>query len=252
MKNIIITILTIIVLCLGGYLVFDKVIDKNNNDIEEESKEKDNIGKEDINKDDGDYNLTEAQELMNIYVDTKWGSEIFDGLNNDLKLKIAYRNLNYSTYPETIPYEDLNKIYKELFGGAEATKNDFMPGEWCKTYKYNSQQNKYVYNESQGCGGARWYEDYSIKSATVKDSKLDIIVYYYEIDPSMGNLYRRNQEESLDVDKYKIADLTNSERTSDYKLTDAAFEKYKDKMDTFTFRFEKYNDSYILKDVFKN
>lgn len=169
-----------------------------------------------------------------------------------MKLKIAYRNLNYNTYPEKISYEELNKIYKELFGREDAVKKDFLPGEWCKTYKYNSEQNSYEYSEAQGCGGALWSVNYSIKSATVKDSKLDIVVYYYEIDPDMEHLYRRNQDKSQDVDKYKIADLTNNEHTSDSKLTDDAFEKCKDKMDTFTFRFEKYNDNYVLKDIFKN
>ena len=58
MKNVVITILVILVLGLGGYLVYDKVIDKDvNEEVQEESKE---------------FDLAEAKkQLKKRYLDNK-------------------------------------------------------------------------------------------------------------------------------------------------------------------------------------
>lgn len=63
--------LLIIVLCLGGYLVYDKVIDKKDNNTKSDNKVGENVNEENSSKEDGDYDLVEAKRLMNIYVDTK-------------------------------------------------------------------------------------------------------------------------------------------------------------------------------------
>lgn len=255
MKNVIITILLIIVLCLGGYLVYDKVIDKKDNNVKDNNKVEENTTNE---TEERDYNLDDAKKLMETYVDDVTSIYIFNGLDSKVKLKIAYKNLNYSSYPEIIPYDEMNKVYKKLFGNIEASKQRFIPHIFpCDSYNYDEVKNSYIYKNGSGCGGVVSNYNYSIKSATVKNSNLDIVVYYYEIDPGLGNLYGYHQDNSsdynsADYDKYKIADLSSDEKEGTDKLTDEAFEKYKDKFDTFTFRFEKYNDNYVLKDVFKN
>lgn len=254
-KNIIITILLIVVLCLGGYLVFDKVIDKKDNNIKSDNKVQENINEENSTKEDENYDLEEAKKLMEIYVTPYTANKIFDGLSSTLKLKIAYKSLNYDTFPEKISYDEMNKAYKKLFGNGEVSKQYFVPTAFpCDSYYYDSAQNSYIYKKSDGCGGAIWNTNYYIKSATVKDSSLNIVVYYYLTDPDGSNLYLYNDDNSYgdNLNKYKITSLNVNETTDKLQLTNEAFEKYKDKMDTFTFRFEKYNDNYVLKDVFKN
>lgn len=131
MKNVIITILTILVLCLGGYLVYDKVIDNKNleekKEIKEENKEIKEENKESVGvafsnslthpfptdplmgKDEHDPDtITKKVVIPKILIETSVTQTINDKIYNDHKAAISVFDKDYSTEDD---YEDLDVNY---------------------------------------------------------------------------------------------------------------------------------------------
>lgn len=137
MKNVIIIILSILVLSLGGYLVYDKIIAKDNNDVISE------------NNDNGDNNVvTETNKIVESYVEENNGVpyitlDNFDSVNARIKnfysSTIHTYNYNYSVkdnilfvfLSKTVPSGmgidfDYDAIYIDLNNKKELTISDVI------------------------------------------------------------------------------------------------------------------------------
>lgn len=128
MKNTIIAILVVLVLGLGGYLVYDKVIDKN----------KEEIKNEDDNKifDDLDSEEITVEELVGTYT---WEKNYTNTYGNEYKYKITLvLNLDgTATYYASSGYEE------------EATRGSYVYQDGIiiytrEYYNYSDQNNNQI------------------------------------------------------------------------------------------------------------
>ena len=141
MKNVIITVLAILVLSLGGYLVYDKVIVKN---AEEPIKENNKV-------EENAYDLVKTKELVDKYMPNFmfWEEMLENNLSDEDKIYLAivnttpsnmdyvcseaFSNVQPNEYGNVIvetdnfygvcfndksiyTYDSINKTYKELYG----------------------------------------------------------------------------------------------------------------------------------------
>ena len=136
-KNIFIIILAILVLGLGGYLVYDKVLDKN---VKEEVKEE-SVKQEEENKE-----IT----LESLYGTYTWEKKhITDSGNElDLKIKLVLNSDGSATYNASNGYEE------------EATKGSFIyeNGKVIYTREY------YNYSDNNGQDTDEIYSDNNSKT----------------------------------------------------------------------------------------
>lgn len=272
MKNVIITVLAILVLCLGGYLVYDKVIIKDNNKIVDENNNINNEEKIEISK-------SEAMDLVSKYINGLSGNTILHlGMTEDVMMqstlnKIEYKDTsNYScSYLEqynninenTITFEDgngfdfycdnslnyfsydaLNKIYKEYYGkDKEMPKRNFSTNNNMYAYVLTKDEKGYIYLVT-GFGPST-ADYYGIKSISSTENNLKIMVGYASIEYEMGC-----------DDCRCIPDFDENLRfTYDEVRADNFGQKlvddYGDKMKSVEFVFEKEDNHYILKSVNK-
>lgn len=260
-KNLVITILLIIVLCLGGYLVFDKVIDKK------EEKVKDPIPKEDVELDTA---IAEKfiDELINLDVFNILDRLSENGLTEENKLSIAIAktkgsnsyscndafDMNENNNSEYRPvsnkkwgcglqdrvssysYDLVNEQYKALFGSLEnANKTGIYT---TNAYEYSSKINSYVSLNPYFGPIVRNSYYYNIESAKVTDNKLNIEISYLSYFPStLGS----NTEFKYTID--------GNTKTFNKDEISSVFNTNKSSLPRLTFSYEKENENYILKSV---
>ena len=197
----IICILLIIVLCLGGYIAYDKGLIFSKGNVEDKNN--------DNNKDNKDNNVVEDKELaLNDYTVVKLygyvlnqdddikdyfhsNSELTNKtVSNEMKLRIAYQVNGKGQYkyskvisglnPQTVYTADVNVILgqiNEIFGSDNgySHNNEGIQGALgadCGELKYVQSQNNYELKIGEGCGGITTYALYTklVKAVKTKDS----------------------------------------------------------------------------------
>ena len=269
-KNIVIIILSVIILGLGGYLVYDKVIDKDvNNNNEEETN---------VEHKEEDYDLALAKELVDKYYDAYQAGSSFDNMDETAMLKNAffkaqkdysckelYENDERATgyeferdtgnpvsyrveiddkthllcgyYSHIVSYENMNKIYKELYGkNLEVEKQRF--GYRPTTIYYDPKHDVFALSQFQGGSGYQEEKFYDVKSAKIVEGQLIIDIGYEIFTPCDG--------EKLCSSNYLKAFTYNTTMNE----SDFIKENLND-FDTYRFVFEKEDDHYILNSYVK-
>lgn len=197
----IIAVLVIIVLALGGYIIYDKVLSSPKDNVVDNNKD---------NKDNKDNNVVEDKELaLNDYTVVKlykyingydrYIEEYFHSnaeltnktVSNEMKLRTAYfangfNNYNFSTIKESTSTSPKTTIFtisadtvlgqiNEIFGSDNgySHNNEGIGGSLgleCATLKYN--QSNYELSVAPGCGDITTYALYTklVKAVKTKDS----------------------------------------------------------------------------------
>ena len=261
MKNTIVLILSLLVIGLGSYVIFDKVINKDSNGI--------TVTEE-------NFNLDSARALVNKYTLKESGNflfweEMFSASQMTDKQKVyitiqytnttsgifsceeafpngKYDAIGYSVMEEEkgfcqdgdtfYDYDILNKTYKELFG-----KDAVMPKTevtiFLDKYKYSDTYNAYIslYLPS---GGVPWQQSYyDVVDAKLKGDMLEIYVKYaqYETDYDTQTMYLTTNKslkivgEPHDVTEEQLKDI---------------YEKGMDTLPTYKFIFKKTDLGYYF------
>lgn len=210
-KNIIISIIILLLIILGEYLIWDKIVVPN--EIR-------------------DYDLVKAKELVDKFYTDNYivsGNVFKDGMTERYMLSMAFNNaedkqkelecselykdstkddegivVGDGTYCDgkvkTMLYADLEKSYKNLFGND--TK---LAKKTVGVIDYIKDENLYAFLSCR-CGGvdlAKYI--YDVKDAQIKGSNLTINVYYDELE----------SEEEVDAKKYINE---NRDKMSVYKM----------------------------------
>lgn len=278
----IIVVLVILVLGLGGYLVYDKVITK---DVKEEVKEDSSKQKS------KDFDLVEAKKIVDKYISNHWQREnMFEGsiteedkivlaINYTESTKINYNceeafpNINMPEgddyfiietdnfwgacvdnsagddhyYDLVHTYDEVNKTYKELFGnGQELPKK--MVSLYTYRYAYSEKYNAYI-TLSCECGGAfppRSY--YDVIKAVEKDNTLEVFINYvnFEYDEERKNYHVRNRQD-MGVTIETIMDITDEQRKQLYDKVIKELDE--DEIKTYKFTFKKSDTGYYLESI---
>lgn len=119
-------------------------------------------------------------------IKTKTCDELYEG-----KAKVEYNRYvldsgNVCTKGDKskiIDYNDLNKVYKELYGSDAPKKRISLVGMYYKFYEYNSEENYYNQVQCGGCGGTNGPTtiEFKVRSANIDGNKLEITVAYNRI-----------------------------------------------------------------------
>lgn len=119
-------------------------------------------------------------------IKTKTCDELYEG-----KAKVEYNRYvldsgNVCTKGDNskiIDYNDLNKVYKELYGSDAPKKRISLVGMYYKFYEYNSEENYYNQVQCGSCGGTNGPTtiEFKVRSANVDGNKLEITVAYNRI-----------------------------------------------------------------------
>jgi len=210
----IIAVLVIIVLALGSYIIYDKVL----------SSPKDNVV--DNNKDNKDNDVVEDKELaLNDYTVVKLygyvinqdddikdyfhsNSELTNKtVSNEMKLRIAYQANGKGQYkyskvisglnPQTVYTADVNVILgqiNEIFGGDNgyAHNNEGIQGALgadCGELKYVQSQNNYELKIGKGCGSIVGHAIYTKLVKALKTSDTIVLTEKSYVF-SAGNTYK--------------------------------------------------------------
>ena len=265
-KNIVIIILSILVLGLGGYLVYDKVIDKeetNANNKNEEIVEQ---------QDDKEIYATMARK----YIDDVIDIGIYDvlgqlskyGLDENIKTLMAIYNVQvkneclcqdaFDIDPNTreyfserlicsendpvylFDYDSVNIAYKKLFGtSANAVKTNVSN---VRPYEYSDKANGYV-ELSSGISAKHSLFYYDIEEVEATDSKLKIkfsyLTYHYS---NMTTASNRSNSFS-----YYIGETLYENKTKEEVIK--SYNENKKSLPNLTFNYEKEDGRYILKSV---
>lgn len=272
-KNIIIIILAILVLGLGGYLVYDKIIDK---DVKEKVEEEKTDAKEEKEESKGEelsldnelvIELLEKFDMLNeptcafgwariqrLYENDKF---LMSNYNYSIKLATA---LDYKGFDEKYHYRskltetevnELKNNYFELFGFDEKFKLE-SSGETCPVVELNNGQ-VFIDNSICGCGGAGYA--LSSKRVTVNAIKYDRSIKIYQ---KIGFYLHEG------IDDYEsivfTSDIEGNNKLVDLKNVDVNtydFEGYirnnANQFNTYIITYKKdINDNYYLYSIEKD
>ena len=228
MKDIVITILTVLVLCLGGYLVYDKLINR------EEAKDNGVTDNQQNNIITNQYEVINSNDTLvqTLYNNTK-GLQKGDGdaiyvtkylsaqdRSYEDKLCLVIQTAN-NVYNET----NIKQLYEKVYGvnSYRRLENLNCP---CTTYVFDSSKTEYKIDQD-GCGFNGGYED-KIDEVRKYNDKIEIITtYYYEgIDSNTGN--------------YRVCTDINCNNvlseTQEYVEINA-FEQYKNQLNKLTYTY---------------
>ena len=278
MKNVIITILAILVLCLGGYLVYDKVLDK---DVKEEVKEE--SGKQESK----DFDLAEAKKLVDKYtLNFLFWEKMFQGtMSEDAKMYLAMQYTNASeidyTCKEAFPeskfengsyvieesdlkgtcyddyesakeytYNNLNVVYKELFGNRKEMPKKMVSSFLCPSYAYSEKYGAYI-DVTGGCGGAYYQSShYDVASAVETNETLEVVVNYIEfVFTEWDKKYSVSQNANINISVEYASHVTDEQRKTLYDR--AVKELDEDEIPKYKFKFKKSDTGYYLENIVK-
>lgn len=220
---IIIVILIVIIGLLGGFIFMKKDIlfnTKENNKEVEKNTTKEVEKEEEFTLDDAKELLDKFGLTLDSKLKSSRWLEVYEGTNvtynDDFKLANAAANVdegliktktcdelyegkakvennryvldsgNVCTKGDNskiIDYNDLNKVYKELYGSDAPKKRISLVGMYYKFYEYNSEENYYNQVQCGGCGGTNGPTtiEFKVRSANVDGNKLEITVAYNRI-----------------------------------------------------------------------
>lgn len=239
MKNVIITILAMLVLGLCGFLVYDKVIDKEEKTLVEDGTKEE--------KDD-QYTLIDKNDanIQYLYKGSK-GVRPKDKLYTTSNLKTSDRSqvdkycsvlevtkgfTSYNIDGEefyTVLEENFKMSYEKIFG----------PHTYTRTNEFNCACARYVYDENSyklvedGCGFTSSYDE-MIEEVRKYNDRIEIsaIYYYHEFD--------------VEAEKY-CTDETCTEvilENSNGGSIETFISNYKDKLNRLIYTYELSDDGY--------
>lgn len=250
---VLITVLVMLVLGMGAFIIYDKVINK----INEPNSEENNNDKITYT----DYDLESAKTLIAKYYIRDRGVSTFDKMDDNDKALIAFHKLNDSSFNtatcqsiygkneywykdtfmgcqspydvRTFDYEIINKEYQKLFGNNEnLKKQDF------ENMEYINDKNIFVELMYFAGGDAIWpHIMYDVLSAKLSsEDKLIINVGYvkFDVDTEKEEIYSPSFDSTI---TYKDVDDIESSFITDYS----------DKVTKLEFVFEKENGNFVLK-----
>ena len=280
---IIIVLFGLIILGLIGYICYNKEKESSKN-IENEITNNNDTTQNEIKED----LLTQAEQLLDKFgfnEDIGCGYNIYDRFYYDsfkkaIVLKkvsdsvkkqkkcseiysevldynpLAYKGKNgvCSIDKETnvIPYDEVNKIYKEMYG-EDISKEGFATANhlslFYSFYDYNQSLNSFVQLECGGCGGACGADAFTvkkIKNAYTKGDLLIVEVYYNAL--VLRTTYLSDGEHKS-VSTLKDHIILSSKNIIDAKKE--IEEQHLDKLDVYEVVFTKKDENYIFKSLAK-
>lgn len=261
-KNIVIIILSVVILGLGGYLVYDKVLSSDN---KEEVVEK---------QDDKEIYFTMARN----YIDNIIDSGVYkvlenlskDGLTDELKTLMAMSNVRsyesncenaFDIDPNTngyfskefgemacssnkvlnlFDYDSVNMKYKKIFGTSENAPKKYIAN--IVPYEYSSKANSYVELYSRRSAMNSLYY-YYIEEVEATDSKLKIKISYL----SYHYVDMTAEAEHSDSFSYYIGETLYENKTKEEVIK--SYNENKKSLPNLTFNYEQEDGRYILKSV---
>jgi len=118
-----------------------------------------------------------------------------------------------------INYDDINNVYKEMYGTDAPKKSVKVMGQYYRFYDYNRENNTYNSLECGACGGTTGPAVYKLREANLNDDILEITVAY---GYSIADYVDEELSHKIHYNDKGIADnLTNEDldKMSNYKIT---------------------------------
>ena len=277
-KNIIIIILSAIIICLLIFLIFDKVINKdnkenkepvnkqeetNNNEINQEETNNDEKNQEETNETANDINKnidtlkTKSTNLIHNYnFQNLLPFTDISQVNNQFFLEYA---LNQLEWKEEFTKEEVELVIKNTFGNEVKLNHENIKCDICSSvpiYKYNSKTQKYTYNiEHDGHGGNNRYvyEKYIDGSNDGNIYTLNYKITYSNPTGDEGipyKYYKNTQDANNNTNViFELQAIDENGETAPL-LNDETFKIFEDKLPITTFTYEKNADgTFNLKSV---
>ena len=271
MKKGVIIVLSLLVVGLGGYIVYDKCLNKTENTKTEEKKDevtlldvesptvKELYNKIDVFSIDYQGDKTFKDEYYGYFYrnDKILASDISDSLKAMIAIKqLSSYEVEHGTYPSS--YTTINSSYvknevQNIFGKV-SFQNANTPKYQCEQGYVYDASNDYYRMEAAGCGKVCGEFNHEIsttivKAETVNDNVLNIYVkpQFYSLDGECGD---DDYAKSSYLEKiYSDFNMTNLVATLNYDSKDD--KSYMNKLDTYKFSFEKNGVDYYFKSVEK-
>lgn len=253
MKNIIITILAILVLGLGGYLVYDKVIDK---DVKEEVKNESNKKEKEeytlIDKNNESVQFLYSYRAINSYMDKKLYTTEYlkvEDRTAEEKYSIASNIFakeshdGFSEDGQTIELLENQKVkngYERVFGPNTYKKPEKM-SFGCEDYEIYSKDENYYVLVANGCGGP---------FATIVENIDEVRKYRDRIEIKTSFCIKGINEELSSDDNmnynFYYKDLDEKELIAKVAKNSNVdiFKEYKDKMNHMTYTYNLGEDGF--------
>lgn len=276
--GVLIIILLLLVVGLGGFIVYDKVLSPEKSTI------KDNESVDDTQTTEKDYDLGKAKELLEkfgFYKIISCNSFIYDKrYSDDYKALIALEKVDsskvktancsdifsdsdyvseFSYYKgksgvclkdgtsNTIAYSDVNSIYKKMYGEDMPKKeaSGLKVSElFYSFYDYIDSIDSFASTSCNGCGGTcgpNWNIT-DIYSAKEIGNKLYIDVKYNHGMPTLIGTKNVYQLSTSHIDKQ--IDVSSVE-----EFEQEVKANYMDYLDIYEVEFEKINDHYVFRNL---
>jgi len=276
-KNFVITLLIILVLCLGGYLVYDKII--HNNDDGDNTKE--------VLEDEKKYDLVEAKKLVDRYMSQDYMRyEILSDnyLSEEAKVKIAINNTKSTnteyTCKEAFPeyysegeafvnddtsgsvgvctdnyesseiydYKNVNSTYKKLFGNKKDLPKIMIDYDIFGVYAYSKTYDAFV-ELSCACGdfysvGSSYYE---VNSANIVDSTLEVVINYINFNLNQNSIcLEQDDSVCINTGKEYLSDISNEDIKKLYSNAET-----QNKISKYKLIFRQSDTGYYLDSISK-
>lgn len=255
MKNTIITILATLVICLVGYLVYDKFI---SNDNEVNNQENNNVNNEQNSIKEvsiNDPTITSLKYPKDTFYaigyrkDWQYKNITIDTLGRSkMKYNAAYGLQSVSDVNNGVLHgkaysaQQIQNNFRQIFGPDTTYYNgDVEEVESCQISKYDATNNTYI--AYSGCGGASLGAIDRI-SRTYKAEQDDNYIYVYQYVQSIweGSKDSNNPDNGTAI--YLLDHNDQKLRTIDYNNYENTIYQMMDKgeVDTYKWTFKKHSD----------
>lgn len=251
-----IVFLVLLVLGLGGYIVYDKYFVNDSCDTVDKV-EADNNKKDDVRE----LSVSEKEELMNLV--NVYNTYLYDYYLMDSDKEIPNEEYLFFGYIQLlkenkmVTVDNMKDILEKYFGSDNNIKLDDIVCLECNTikYKYNKESNIYeeVRNHPGHGGGLTVGTDVRyVSSEVINEDKVSLVthvIYRRPCGDTCGPVtaYYAYIEDSFDKKNPILGDVDADE---EYPFTDGDYENIKNKLPKTIYNFEKdSSDNYVLKSV---
>lgn len=239
----IVIVLLILSMSFGAIIYFNNYFEEEK---EEEKKEKLFVNIEDDITKEMFLNIYKSNHLENI---SKLESDIdnFNVLSSDIKLDIVFNSLSKElndVYASGIETKYIDDYFKNVFKDTIYYNKTSIICNICKKelFIYDSSNNKYIYNEEH-----KYHEMY--ESVNLYTKVIDIKNKNNTYVVSYSNIWSEpisNKESSYNVYLSYNDAINKINMVSDIENINSIYDVYKDKIHTYTYTFEKIDDSYKI------
>ena len=254
---VLVTVLVMLVLGMGGFIVYDKVINKTNEPSTGENNKVDNgeEGKEEVKEisinDSLITSLVYPSHNRSNYSNASWEYKdiTIEQLGRLNMMRSAVNGLepinnNWELSISEYSSAQIEKNFEKIFGPDTTYKNeDIIGADTCEISKYNAQND--TYEAPTGCGGdMAGYWQYVTKLYKAEQEG-DYIYTYFYVQPYFvfegAFLFDRETKQIVFDDNNKV---TNSVKEIDYENRESIIESMIDKgeVDTYKWTFKKQSD----------